>query len=451
MFSAINRKIKRMVLRHQKSRPLVRVSDTTLRDGAQQPGLRMSPDGKLMIARALADAGVHSIDTGFAAASQSDFDAMRRIARSVQGPILSGLSRCRNDDVDRTYEALSAVSPLKRAITLFMGTSPLHREHRHQMTKTQIIDTICKAVTYAEARHKFEIISFGPEDASRTELDFLVTVYTKAIEAGAMSIGFADTVGLLTPGKAADMVRRIQDRVPNMDDAMLAVHFHNDLGLATANSLACVEAGANIVQGTINGIGERAGNTAIEEVVIALELHRDQYLKDHGMNTRKLAALSELVAQQSRFAPSDNKPVIGRNLFRTEAGVHQDGMLKHCDTYMPFPPALIGAQPVQLVLGPSSGRSAVRHHLSTNGFDPTEEHVELVLNFLKEGAHDPSDRPEIDEFLARLRPYLSEPAADPNAAPAPSATLSGVSPGESANGTHSVNGTVAHSANGAHG
>lgn len=406
MFSAINRKIKRLVLRQQKARPLVRISDTTLRDGAQAPGIRLTPDSKVLIARALADAGVHSIDCGFAAASKDEFEGMRRIAQSVKGPILSGLSRCREDDIDRTYEALRGVSPLKRAISLFIGVSPLHREHRHKMSKSQVIDTVARAVDYAHT--KFEIITFGPEDASRTEPEFLHEIMQKAIEAGAVSLGFADTVGLLTPTKAADAIKGIQDNVRSMDDAMLAVHFHNDLGLATANSLAAVEAGANIVQGTINGVGERAGNAALEEVVLALELHKDQYKRGHGMDTTKLSALSALVAEHTRFRVADNKAVVGRNLFRTEAGVHQDGILKHCDTYVPFPPALIGADAVELVLGPSSGKNAVRHHLETNGVEATEEHVQIVLDYIKNGTHNVADMPEIEGFLERLRPHMSE-------------------------------------------
>jgi 2-isopropylmalate synthase len=263
MFSAINRKVKRFVLRQQKKRPLVLISDTTLRDGAQMHGVRLDPAGKVAIARALAEAGVHSIDCGFPAAGDAEREGVRRIAASVRGPVLSALSRTHRADIDLAADVLSAVSPLKRAITLFIGTSPLHRRHKHEMTKAQIIKTAVDAVTYAQ--NAFEIISFGPEDASRTEPDFLYEVYEAAIQAGALSIGFTDTVGILTPTKAADMVKRIQDNVPSMDDAMLGVHFHNDLGLATANSLACVQAGANIVQGTINGIGERAGNTPLEK------------------------------------------------------------------------------------------------------------------------------------------------------------------------------------------
>lgn len=406
MFSAINRKVKRFVLRQQKKKPLVLISDTTLRDGAQMPGVRLQPDQKLTIAQALAEAGVHSIDCGFPAAGESECEGIRRIARVVKGPTLSALARTVNADIDLAAEALAEVSPLKRAITLFIGTSPLHRAHKHEMGKTQIIATACRAIEYAQKY--FEIISFGPEDASRTEPDFLFEVYEQAIQAGALSIGFTDTVGILTPHKAADMVKRIQDSVASMDDAMLAVHFHNDLGLATANSLACIHAGANIVQGTVTGIGERAGNVPIEEVVMALVLHEDEFKKKVTVNPRALAALCALVARLTGFDPAANKAVIGRNIFRTEAGIHQDGILAHPDTYMPFPPETIGAGPVELVLGAQSGRSAVRHHLAASGLDVNEEHVELVLGYLKGRPHNPADYPEINEFLERLQPFMTE-------------------------------------------
>ena len=245
MFSAINRKVKRFVLRQHKKKPVVWISDTTLRDGAQMPGIRLNPEQKLTIAKALAAAGVHSIDCGFPAASPNDVEGIRLIAKNVKGSVLSALSRTVKSDIELAADALSGVSPLKRAITLFIGTSPLHREHKHHMTKSQIIDTAVEAIDHAQKF--FEIISFGPEDASRTEPDFLYKIYEEAIGAGAMSIGFTDTVGILTPDKCAATVRRIQDNVKNMDDAMMAVHFHNDLGLATANSLACVKEGVNVV------------------------------------------------------------------------------------------------------------------------------------------------------------------------------------------------------------
>jgi 2-isopropylmalate synthase len=416
MFSAVNRKVKRFVLRQQKKKPLVLISDTTLRDGAQMPGIRLTPAQKVTIAQALADAGIHSIDCGFPAAGKDEFEGVKRIAESVKGTTLSALSRTVEADIDLAAEALAKVSPLKRALTLFIGTSPLHRQHKHEMGKSQIIDTACRAIDYAQ--QYFEIISFGPEDASRTEPDFLYEVYEHAIRAGALSIGYTDTVGVLTPHKAADRVKAIQDCVASMDDAMLAVHFHNDLGLATANSLACIQAGANVVQGTVNGVGERAGNVAIEEVVMALTLHEDEFKKKVTVNPQALASLCALVAKLTRFEPAANKAVVGRNIFRTEAGIHQDGILANPDTYLPFPPEAIGAGPVKLVLGAHSGRNAVRHHLEATGLDVNEEHVELVLGYLKDRKHNPEDYPEINEFLERLQPFMSEELSPAETAPA---------------------------------
>ncbi len=405
MFSAINRQVKRMVLRYQRARPLVRISDTTLRDGLQTPGLHLEPAQKVIIAKALAEAGVHSIDCGFPAASQSEFDGVRAIGAAVDGPLLSAHSRTKREDIDRSAEALAGVSPFKRAITLFIGISPLHRQYKHEMSKAQVVRAIVEAIEYASS--SFELISFGPEDASRTEPEFLHEVYRTAIEAGALSIGFTDTVGILTPDKVADSIKRIQDCVPNIGDAMIGVHFHNDLGLATANALAAIKAGAHMVQGTINGIGERAGNTAIEEVVVALTLHQEEFGRVVGVDPGKLYSLSRLVADLTGFHPAPNKAVVGRNMFRTETGVHQNGQLKHACMYMPFPPELVGAGPVELVLGPNSGRSAVRYHLEAAGLEPSDEHVQLVLNYLKNGTHKPSDLPEIDAFLERIRPFLA--------------------------------------------
>ncbi len=408
MFTRLNRQIKRMVIRQQRSRPIVRISDTTLRDGAQTPGIRLDAEQKLRIAAALAEAGVHSIDCGFPAAGPLEREGIRRIASRVRGPILSCLVRTRADDIDMAAEDLAAVSPFRRAVTLFLGVSPIHREHKLGLSKAQVIETIVRAIEHA-ARH-FELISFGPEDASRTEPDFLCEVYEKAIEAGAISVGFTDTVGVLTPDKAADRIRLIQDRVPNIDDALIAVHFHNDLGLATANALACVKQGVHIVQGTINGIGERAGNTAIEEVVVALALHADEFGRTVKFDPAALHSLSQLVSELTGFVPPPNKAVVGPNIFRTETGIHQDGLLKHPDTYLPFRPELIGAGPVELLLGRNSGRSAVRHHLQAAGIEPSDEHVRLVLEYIKTGHYDAEEQAEIRGFLERLRPYVGEDA-----------------------------------------
>jgi len=410
MFSAINRKVKRMVLRHYKRRPLVMLSDTTLRDGAQMPGLRLGPASRVRIGQALAAAGIHSIDVGFPAAGQAEQEAIRQTARAVSGPVLSVLARARLEDIDLAADVLSGVSPFKRAITLFIGTSPIHRQHKHEMDRRKIIDAVVRAVTAAQSA--FEIISFGAEDASRTEPDFLTEVYTQAIAAGATSIGFTDTVGILTPTKASDAVKRIQDTVRNYEDALLGVHFHNDLGLATANSLACVAAGANIVQGTVNGIGERAGNAPLEEIALALVLHAEEFGKEVTVDPAALHGLSRLVAEETGFEPAANKPLVGRNIFRTEAGIHQDGLLQHPDTYLPYRPELVGAGPVQIVLGRNSGGHAVRHHLQAAGFEPTEEHVRLVLAHLKGDHHTPAEMAEIREFLERIRPFMSGPEVE---------------------------------------
>ncbi|MFO0838306.1 MAG: pyruvate carboxyltransferase [Phycisphaerae bacterium] len=405
MFSVINRKIKRMVLRYQKSRPLIRISDTTLRDGMQTPGVSLEPGQKVTIAQALADAGIHSIDCGFPAAGPIEMAGVKAIARQVDGPILTAHSRTKREDIDAAAEALAGVSPLKKAITLFVGVSPLHREHKHNMTRAQVIKMLVDAVEYA-GKH-FEVISFGPEDASRAEPDFLAEIYEAAIQAGCLSVGYTDTVGSQTPDRVTDAIKHIQDNVKSIDDSMIAVHFHNDLGLATANALAAIKAGANVVQGTINGIGERAGNTAIEEVVVALTLHHEEFAKSASVDPEKLFELSKLIAEMTGFRLAANKPVVGRNIFRTETGVHQNGQLKHAAMYMPFPPAMIGAGPVELVLGPNSGSSAVRYHLEAAGLEPKDEHVNMILGYLKSGQISASDMPEVDGFLERIKPFMT--------------------------------------------
>jgi 2-isopropylmalate synthase len=393
-------------VRHERSKPIVRISDTTLRDGLQTPGLRVGVESRVKIAQALADAGIHSIDIGFPAANSNDYQAVKAIAAAVHGPVFSVHSRTKVEDVDLSSEALSGVSPFRKAISLFIGISPIHREHKHKMSKAQIIEALVKSVERAQ-KH-FEIISFGPEDASRTEPEFLYECYKEAIAAGCISVGFADTVGVLTPAKAADVIKGVFDRVPNIGDAMVGVHFHNDLGLATANSLACVKAGAHMVQGTINGIGERAGNTPLEEVVMALTLHKDEFKRDCTVNPQSLAGLSKLVADLTAFPVLANKTVVGRNIFRTESGVHQDGLLKNQMTYMPFPPEAVGAGPVEFVLGANSGRAAVRHIMQKAGIEVTDEHVELFLNYVKNESIADSDMPEVNTFLGKMKPYLAQ-------------------------------------------
>lgn len=403
LLRAVTRLVKRVVISHHKRSGVVLFSDTTLRDGEQMPGATLDPDEKVRIALALEEAGVHSLDAGFPASSEADVEAIRRMVGVVKKPVLTALCRTLPGDVDAADRALEGQPKHKRGVSLFCGTSPLHREHKLGKTKAEVLRIVEEAVGYAAS--KFEIVSFACEDASRTERDFLCECYRTAIAAGATTIGFPDTVGILTPEKARDFMKALQDGVPNLDRALLAVHFHNDLGLAVANTLACVAEGANVVQCTVGGIGERAGNASLEEVVMALTLHADQYGRSHNLDTTKLAPLCRLVAELTGIAMSPMKPVGGRNVWATEAGIHQDGLLKNPDTYLPYRPERVGGPAVHLVLGRHSGRRAVAHRLRELGIEPDEGRVATVLERIKElpkGA-------VLDDV--RLREWAGGPAA----------------------------------------
>jgi 2-isopropylmalate synthase len=308
-------------------------------------------------------------------------------------------------DIDRVAEAFEQARPYKKSVTVFVGVSPIHRERKHNKSKAEIVRMSVEAIQYA--KQYFRLITFGPEDAGRTEPEYLHEIYQEAIDAGATTIGFADTVGILTPQKSADRIKRIQDSVPNMGHALLAVHFHNDLGLGTANALACIEAGVDIVQGTVNGIGERAGNTPLEEVVMALRLHRDQYGVECGVDPAKLKELSRLVSRLTGYVPAVNKPVVGEGLFATESGVHQDGLLKDPASYLPFLPEDVGAGPIQLVLGKHSGRRAVRFLADRFGAGLDEDQVHLVVEHLKGRPALSCYRTE-DDFRTLLAEVFSE-------------------------------------------
>lgn len=389
--------VKQAIIRHHKNSGVVLFSDTTLRDGEQMPGATLEPDDKVRIALALEEAGVHSLDAGFPASSPADVEAIRRMIGVVKKPVLTVLCRTVRGDVDAADEALDGNPTNKRGVSLFCGTSPLHRQHKLQKSEAEVLKIITDSVAYAS--EKFEIVAFSPEDASRTELPYLCQCYREAIAAGATTIGFPDTVGILTPEKARDFIRAIQDNVPNLDKALLAVHFHNDLGLAVANTLACVAEGANVVQCTINGIGERAGNASLEEVAIALALHPDQYGVEFKLDTTKLHPLCQLVSELTNLPLPRNKPVGGENIFATEAGIHQDGLLKNPDTYLPFRPEKVGASGLKLVIGRHSGRRAVSHRLHELGYELSEEQVLAVLQAIKDV---PKDAHITDELLMQF-------------------------------------------------
>jgi len=375
-------RVRHAVISHHKRSGRILISDTTLRDGEQMPGATLEPHEKVRIALALQEAGVHSLDAGFPASSESDVEAIRMMIGMVTRPVLTALCRTVRTDIDAADRALEGNPHHKRGVSLFCGTSPLHRVHKLNRSRTEVLQIITDSVSYA-AQH-FRIVAFSPEDASRTEVDYLCQCYREAIDAGATTIGFPDTVGLLTPEKARDFIKAIQDGVPNLDRALLAVHFHNDLGLAVANTLACVQEGVNVVQCTVNGIGERAGNATLEEVVMALTLHEDQYQRRCSIDTTKLAPLCHLVAELTGVAISRMKPVGGANIFATEAGIHQDGLLKNPDTYLPYRPEMVGGGDIQLVLGRHSGRRAVAHRLTELNLSATDDEVTVIANLIKQ-------------------------------------------------------------------
>jgi 2-isopropylmalate synthase len=374
--------VKRAVIKHHRNSGRVLFSDTTLRDGEQMPGATLEPQDKLRIALALERAGVHSLDAGFPASSEKDVEAIRLMVPRVKRPVLTALCRTVKADVDAAHRALEGRALHKKGVSLFLGTSPLHREFKLQKSRAEILAIIEETVGYAS--EKFGIVAFSPEDASRTEPDFLCECYRLAIDCGATTIGFPDTVGVLVPETVRKYMWDIRDGVPNLDKALLAVHMHNDFGCAVANTLAGIAEGANVVQCTVNGIGERAGNASLEEVAIALAMNPHVYGRTFKLDTKQLVPLCRLVAELTGLPLPRNKPVAGANVFATEAGIHQDGLLKNPDTYLPYRPELVGADGIELVLGRHSGRRAVEHELVRRGLPNDESTVAHVLRAIKE-------------------------------------------------------------------
>ncbi len=398
----IIRRVKTEIIRHHKRSGKVFFSDTTLRDGEQMPGATLDPDEKLQIALALEQLGVHSLDAGFPASSEADRLAIRKMVGVVKKPVLTALCRTVLSDIDAAADALDGQPAHQRGVGLFCGVSPQHRVNKLEKSKSEVLSIIERAVSYAS--EKFHIVAFGAEDASRCELDFLIEVYRTAIAAGATTVAFPDTVGILTPQKVQQTILDLQSALPELSNVLLAVHFHNDLGLAVANSLAAIEVGANVVQGTINGIGERAGNAALEEVALAMALNPDQYGMPESIELHRLLETCQLVARLTGVPMARMKPVGGENIFKTEAGIHQDGILKSPETYLPFAPELIGGSGIDFVIGRHSGRKAVAYQLEKIGHRPTEEEVAAVLEGIKCLAKNVVvDDMILDEMLATVR------------------------------------------------
>jgi 2-isopropylmalate synthase len=337
------------------------IFDTTLRDGEQAPGCSMTLNEKLRVSAALKELGVDVIEAGFPAASPGDFESVRQIARSVEGASVCGLARCIRSDIEASWKALKdAESP---RIHVFVATSQIHREHKLEMAKEEIIRTAVESVQMA--RDLCDNIEFSPEDASRTEFEFLAEVVEAVIEAGATTVNIPDTVGYAIPGEFFELFQYLKQNVRGIDGITLSAH---DLGLAVANSLSAVQAGARQVECTINGIGERAGNCSLEEIVMALKTREPLFGVHTGVNTKRLYPTSRTVASVTGLRPPRNKAIVGENAFAHEAGIHQHGMLRHRDTYEIMRPEDVGFARSNLVLGKHSGRHAFRERVEQLGF-----------------------------------------------------------------------------------
>ena len=349
-----------------RQRTRIAIFDTTLRDAEQCPGASMTSEEKLKVALQLARLGVDVIEAGFPYSSPGDFAAVREIVRKVKGPIIAGLARCRPEDIDRTADALRGAKRVR--LHTFIGTSPMHREGITRKSKEEVLEMAVSSV--ARARAAVEEVEFSPMDATRTEFDYLCEVVEKTIEAGASIINIPDTVGWTVPWEFGDLIRRLLESVPNISRATISVHCHDDLGLATANSLAAVVNGATQVECTINGLGERAGNAALEEIAVALDTRPD--LKRRfctGINLKEIYRTSRLVREVTGVPVQPNKAIVGANAFAHSSGIHVDGVLKQRNTFEIIPPQRIGLERSQIVLTSRSGRHAVRHRLAELGYD----------------------------------------------------------------------------------
>lgn len=347
------------------------IFDTTLRDGEQSPGVNLNTKEKLEIAYQLEKLGVDRIEAGFPAASPGDLAAVNAVARAVKNATVIGLSRSREQDIDAVVEALKGAQD--PCLHLFLATSPIHRKHKLRMEKEQVLETAERAIRYA--KQFFSKIEFSAEDAGRTELDFLCQVTDMAIKAGASVINIPDTVGYMNPSEYGHIFKTLKEQVPGIEKIQLSAHCHDDLGMATANALAAILNGADQIEGTINGIGERAGNTAIEEVAMALATRSDFFGATTGLNLKEIAKTSRLVSRLTGMVVPGNKAIVGANAFAHESGIHQDGMLKEKTTYEIISPETIGLVDSKLVLGKHSGRAAFREKLIDLGYELSDEAV----------------------------------------------------------------------------
>ncbi len=374
------------------------IFDTTLRDGEQSPGASLKVAEKLIIARQLAHLGVDVIEAGFPIASEGDFEAVKQVAQNISGPSICGLARTHEADIDRCWEAVKYSA--KPRIHTFIATSSIHLEKKLRKTEAEVIELAYKAVRYA--RQYCPDVEFSPEDSARTNLDYMCQVVKAALEAGATTINIPDTVGYAEPEEFAGRIRYLIEKVPEIKNAVISVHCHNDLGNAVANSLAAVLAGATQVEGCINGIGERAGNAALEEIIMNLATRKDFFDVETGINTREIYKTSRLVSSLTGLSVQRNKAIVGQNAFSHEAGIHQHGVLSSRNTYEIMTPEEVGWEGENLVIGKHSGKHAVAALLEAEGFRLDHDQLNQITNKVKELA-DKQKQVAADDILAIAR------------------------------------------------
>lgn len=358
----------------------IKIFDTTLRDGEQSPGVNLNQMEKMQIAKQLERFGVDRMEAGFPASSKGDFEAVKAIAEAIKETSVTGLARTVKSDVDTAWEALKAAEEPR--LHLFIATSPIHMTYKLKKKPEEVIETAVHLVKYA--KQKFPQVQWSAEDASRSELPFLAEIIERVIDAGATVINLPDTVGYTTPEEYGKMFRYIRENVSNIDRVALSCHCHDDLGMAVANSISAVENGATQVEGTINGIGERAGNAALEEIAVALKIRSDFYPFETNLKLNEIKRTSDLVSKLTGMHVQANKAIIGNNAFAHESGIHQDGVLKHAETYEIITPEMVGVSSNTLFIGKHSGRHAFKDKVQELGYELSDEKLQEAFKAFKQ-------------------------------------------------------------------
>lgn len=384
------------------------IFDTTLRDGEQSAGINLNTAEKMEIARQLERFGATVIEAGFPASSPGDFEAVQRIANTVKNSTVTGLARAMKSDIDTSWEALKGGQ--QPHLHVFLATSPIHMEHKLMKTPDQVVDIAVEAVKYA--KKFFPLVQWSAEDAFRSDPAFLVRIINDVIKAGATTINIPDTVGYATPQEYGALFKFLKENVTGIERVKLSAHCHNDLGMAVANSIAAIENGADQVEGTINGIGERAGNAALEEIAVALHIRKDIYGFETGINLQEIKRTSQLVSQLTGVVIQPNKAVVGKNAFAHESGIHQDGMLKNRETYEIITPELIGDKTAPLALGKHSGRHAFKDRAVTMGFELSDAQLNEAFVEFKKLADRKKEITEDDLFVLFTGKQIANADAD---------------------------------------